>query len=371
MKIGIITDSLDDNAAGIGVYIKELLNNLKKIDHQNTYVLIHHTNTDNQIYRENEHLLIPFKSIIFKREIRKIIELPRILEKNNFDIVHEPTQIGPFFFKSKFTKVVTILDLTTLKYPKTHKKINYIRQYFGMPIILKNVDKVIVPSRNTKKDLIERFKVSDDKVEVIYMAISGKFKVLNKGAALNKIKQKYNLPSKFILNVSTLEPRKNIPTLVRAYHKLKKNYNLEHRLVIVGGLGWKYAKIFNTIRKLDLDRDVIFTGYVPDNELLGFYNTSSLFVYPSIYEGFGLPPLEAMACGTPVITSNTSSLPEVVGDAGITVSPYDIEELAKTIYQVLTDEKLKQDMIEKGLKRAKMFSWKKTAQETLKVYESL
>jgi glycosyltransferase involved in cell wall biosynthesis len=142
-----------------------------------------------------------------------------------------------------------------------------------------------------------------------------------------------------------------------------------YKLVIVGGKGWKYDDIFRNIEALNLQEDVIFTGYVPKEDLVKFYNLADLFVYPSLYEGFGLPPLEAMACGCPVITSNTSSLPEVVGDAGIMVNPYDVNELVKVMYEVLTNEGLKKELSKKGLERAKLFDWKKTAEETWKAYE--
>lgn len=142
-------------------------------------------------------------------------------------------------------------------------------------------------------------------------------------------------------------------------------------MLIVGKKGWKYKSIFETVDILNLQKDVIFSDYVPDEYLTLLYNAADLFVYPSLYEGFGLPPLEAMACGTPVITSNTSSLPEVVGDAGVMIDPYDVDGLAKAMFEVLTNEGLREDMRKKGLKRAKLFSWEKTAKETLKIYEEV
>jgi len=167
-----------------------------------------------------------------------------------------------------------------------------------------------------------------------------------------------------------LEKRKNIPTLIKAFYESKRR-RTNHKLVIVGKKGWKYDDIFETIDALNLKNEVIFTGYVPKEDLVKFYNTADLFVYPSVYEGFGLPPLEAMACGCPVITSNISSLPEVVGNAGITVNPYDVEELVEAMYRVLNDEDLRKELSKKGLERSKLFSWRKTAEETWKVYEEV
>jgi glycosyltransferase involved in cell wall biosynthesis len=146
---------------------------------------------------------------------------------------------------------------------------------------------------------------------------------------------------------------------------------LDYKLVNIGAMGWKHENVLEEIQKLNLQDDVIFPGYVPDDDLVKFYNAADLLVYPSLYEGFGLPPLEAMACGTPVITSNTSSLPEVVGDAGIMVDPVDIDALTESIYQVLNNPNLQEDMQKNGLERSKIFTWEKTAKETWKIYEMI
>ena len=185
-----------------------------------------------------------------------------------------------------------------------------------------------------------------------------------------EFKKKHDITFPFILYLGTLEPRKNLKSLILAYNEIKKKFP-EYKLIIGGAKGWGYKNIFQIIDNLGIDKDIIFTGYIPEKDLPSLYNSAELFVYPSFYEGFGLPPLEAMACGTPVITSNTSSLPEVVGNAGIMVDPNNVNQLADAMYKVLTDDNLRRDMIKKGLKRAKMFSWKKTAKETLKVYEEV
>ena len=202
---------------------------------------------------------------------------------------------------------------------------------------------------------------------MVYNGKNERFKPLNQ-KEVAEVKQKYNLDFPFILFVGVLQPRKNIPTLIKAYYKLKKE-GIKDKLVITGGKGWQYKEIFETVERLNLQKEVIFTGHIPDDDLPKLYNAADLFAFPSLYEGFGIPPLEAMACGIPVITSNTGSLPEVVGDAGIMVDPYDIDGLAKAMYEVLNNEGLKEEMVKKGLERAKMFSWKKCAKEVLDVYE--
>lgn len=254
-------------------------------------------------------------------------------------------------------------------FSETFTPITLLRYKFLFPRTLKTADRIIAVSNSTKRDLINYFNIPEEKIKVILEAADEKFKLLNK-EEINEVKQKYNLNFPFILYVGTLEARKNIPTLIKAFYKIKKK-NIEHKLVIAGKKGWKYKEIFETIDKLDLQNDVVFTGYVSDEDLPALYNAADLFVYPSIYEGFGLPPLEAMACGTPVITSNTSSLPEVVGDAGIMVDPCDVDGLTQTMCDVLTNDGLREDMIKKGLERAKMFTWEKCARETLKVYEEV
>ena len=181
---------------------------------------------------------------------------------------------------------------------------------------------------------------------------------------------KYSITGSFILFVGNISPRKNILALLQAFNKLKKR-GIKHKLVIAGKKDQRYEQVLKTLNELNLGGEVIFTGYVPEEDLPKLYNAADLFVYPSLYEGFGLPILEAMACGTPVVASNVSSLPEVAGDAGLLVNPQDVDALTNAMYKVLTDDKLKESLIDKGLERAKFFSWEKTARETLEVYKEV
>ena len=184
------------------------------------------------------------------------------------------------------------------------------------------------------------------------------------------MKRKYSFDFPFILYVGALTKRKNIPALINAYYHLKKE-RMEHKLVIVGKTTLGSDEILETVKEMQLQNEVLFPGYVPDEDLPAMYNAAALFVFPSLFEGFGFPPLEAMACGTPVISSNTTSLPEIVGDAGIMVSPNDITELTRAMYEVLTNNDLRRSLIDKGLNRVKMFSWENTVSETLKVYQDV
>ncbi|XRP97070.1 glycosyltransferase family 4 protein [Methanocaldococcus sp. 16A] len=378
MKIGIIANPIDDIKTGIGSYTYNVLSELFKIEYEknndNKYTIIHrkkceHLNNMLNKYNFLNEIIIPVPKIPFGHEIQKMIITPKVLKNHDFDIVHDVYHFGPFLFLKKPKRILTVYDLTPLLYSKTHKKSKVLMHKYYFPLVLKVTDKIIAISHHTKNDIIKHFKIPEDKIRVIHLAANENYRPLKENE-INKIKQKYNLNDPFILYVGTLEPRKNILNLLKAFYKLKKQ-GIKHKLVITGKKGWKYRNIFELIDKLNLQKEVIFTGYVPDEDLPGLYNAADLFVYPSLYEGFGLPPLEAMACGTPVITSNTSSLPEVVGDAGIMVNPYDVDELAKAMYEVLTNDGLREELSKKGLERAKLFSWKKCAEEHLKVYEEV
>jgi glycosyltransferase involved in cell wall biosynthesis len=180
--------------------------------------------------------------------------------------------------------------------------------------------------------------------------------------------RKYGLPKEYLLYVGTIQPRKNLETLIEAFYRLKKSASIDDKLVIVGRKGWLYEKLFARIKELHLESEIIFTGFVPDEELPFIYDRARVFLYLSLFEGFGLPPLEAMACGVPVITSNTTSLPEVVGDAGITVSPTDIDGVSAAIMRIISDPVLAAHLREAGRARAALFSWETAARETLAVY---
>ena len=185
------------------------------------------------------------------------------------------------------------------------------------------------------------------------------------------MEQELGIKGDFILFVSTIQPRKNVPTLLRAYRKLLDDYRLDVKLVLAGEKGWLYDDVFRLVGDLNLESNVIFLGRVSSKHLLWLYNVAKLLVSPSIYEGFGLTPLEAMACGTPVVVSNVACFPEIVADAGLLVDPHNVEELTVAIWRLLSDEQLRANMIEKGLKRAASFSWDRAARETLTLYHSL
>ena len=369
MKIGLITTAMDDMKAGIGWYCHNLIKSIIELDRDNEYILIHRQKSNDSLYRMCEELIIPYSKIIpMKRTIGNNLQLPLKLRNYNFDIIHELSQLPIFWTEINSRKIITIHDLSPLLYPETFDIFTVNLNRYLLPHALKRADIVIAVSNNTRKDLIRIFKLPEEKIKVTYLGVNEFFKPIEVSESFLK---KYKISKPYILYVGTLEPRKNIPTLLKAFYKLKKKYKIPHTLVVVGKIGWKYHEIFKILDILKLQKYIIFTGYVPIEDLPKLYSSADIFVYPSIYEGFGLPPLEAMACGCPVVTTNVSSLPEIVGDAGVKVNPYDVVGLATAIYDVITDESLKRALSTKGINRAKKFNWKITAKKTLDIYKSI
>ncbi|MCK5491115.1 MAG: glycosyltransferase family 4 protein [Candidatus Pacebacteria bacterium] len=231
--------------------------------------------------------------------------------------------------------------------------------------------KIIAVSNSTKEDLMKIYKINTKKIKVVYSGINSLSSIEYSKSSISEIKKKYNLPENYILYLGTIEPRKNIIGIIRAFEELKKyNTKKNYKLVIAGSRGWLCKDVFEVAKNSAVMNDIIFTGFIDDDDKSILYKLADIFVYPSFYEGFGFPPLEAMQNTTPVITSNFSSLPEAVGDAAITVNPYNIDELARAMKDLLGDENLRNNLIEKGIKQTKKFSWQKCAEETLDVLKS-
>jgi glycosyltransferase involved in cell wall biosynthesis len=368
MNIGIISERLNRPLTGVATYTQNLIREMSRIYPKDKIYLIDYR--DYETFEDlNKIIIAPWIKYLPQKSYFWHLYLQFKLRNNNLnlDIIHSPENATLFVKLKNQKKLITVHDIRTYIFPKFNK--DTILSHLFFPRTLKTTDKIIADSNSTKQDLIRYFNVPKEKIAVILLAADEKFKPLNH-EEVNEVKQKYTLNFPFILYVGNLTKHKNIPMLIKAFYKVKKK-GIQHKLVITGMKRGKYKEIFEVTDKLNLQNDVIFTGYILDEDLPALYNAADLFVYPSIYEGFGLPPLEAMACGTPVITSNTSSLPEVVGDGGITVDPYDVDGLAEAMYEILNNDGLREDMIKKGLERAKMFSWEKCARETLKVYEEV
>jgi glycosyltransferase involved in cell wall biosynthesis len=373
MEIGIITDLVDRKCEGIGKYTYNLIKGLNTVDKKNQYNLIHYKKNDLDIYKVNNEIYIP-RLKPFGESVWRCLVLPFKFRNNGSDIIHDPTDgIGALSFKTVSKRIITMHDLIPFFFPEYTSKGSWIAHKILYKKTIDNADMIITDSNSSKMDILNNFKVPEKKIRVIYIAADKKYKVLPKKEIEHyKKSMGFNFP--FILYLGALDPRKNIPNLIKSFYQIKKK-GFPHKLVIVGGIRFNSGPISKTIhriiQKLNLNDEIILTGHLPEKDIPKIYNAAELFVFPSFYEGFGLPPLEAMSSGTPVITSNTSSLPEVVGEAGITIDPHNVNELADSIINVITNDSLQQDMIKKGLKKAKSFSWINTAKETLSIYNEI
>lgn len=373
MKIGINARYIQRKIiTGIENYIFNLILNLKKIDKKNNYYLFFEK--DRQIpieFSDNNN----FKAIIpkfpTKNQTERIVLnqflLNSYIRKTRLDIFHEPFFTSPFF--KNCPTIITIYDISNYIHPEFFNLKT--KLYFNLlfPRSIKNSDCIITISNSSKKDMVNYLKIEPDKIEVVYAGLDKSFHKINSEDMLKKIKIKYNIFKDYILHVSFISPRKNLLNLITAFNIFKKNTKEYIQLVIAGGKGWNSKKVFELVKSLKLEKDIIFTDHVPKEDLIILYSNAILFIYPSIYEGFGLPTLEAMSCGCPVITSKLSSLPEVCGDAALYINPYDVEDMAASILNLTIDDSLKKLLIIKGFKNIKKFDWVKTATETLKIYE--
>ncbi len=289
-------------------------------------------------------------------------------ETRHLDLLHCPAFAAPL--RSACPTVVTIHDLSFLRFPGAHPR--WQRYYLSTVTRLscRRAAHVIAVSEATRQDVISLLGVTPARVTTVPNGITGDY-CPGEPAAVEEFRRRRGLPDRFILFVGTLEPRKNIVRLVEAYAEWRSQALHPVKLVIAGGHGWFYDRIFARVAELGIGDDVLFPGFVPGAELPWWYRAATLFVYPSLFEGFGLPVLEAMACGTPTITSTLSALPEVAGQAAILVYPEDTTALATAIDRVLSDPSLAHEMSEAGLQRAATYSWKRTAAETVEVYRGV
>lgn len=265
--------------------------------------------------------------------------------------------------------VLTVHDLIFKLFPEHHKRLNHLYLNWAMPLFVKRADAVIAISQATKNDLMRHYGTPDRKITVVHEAAAPHFRVVP-DEEVARVRHKYQLPERFLLAVGTIEPRKNLARLVEALAELRRD---DHRLklVIVGAKGWLYEELFERIEALGQQDAVMLTGYVPDSDLPAVFRAATVYVMASIYEGAGLPVLEAMACGVPVISSRESSMPELGADIPRYFNPYDVHNMAEVLDMVLSDDHLRAEMSLAGPKRAARFSWQRTARQTLDVYRSI
>jgi len=294
--------------------------------------------------------------------------LPLGLRGEDIDIVHNPFQMPTYFrFEQKY--VFTVHDLIPFLYPEVHTSRTLVTQRPLTGRTLASADKIITVSENTKRDLLRLFRLQEEKVQVVHTAVSGVFQPVPEERVAESL-SRLGIERPYFLFVGTLEPRKNVTTIVKAFYQVQKRLPAA-QLVIVGKKGWGYQGIFETIEALGLCASVKYLGHMTEPDLVSVYNGAVALVYPSLYEGFGLPPAEAMACGTPAIASNTSSLPEVVGDAGILIDPSSEEQIASAMTRLATEEAYRAELSRAGRERAQMFSVQKLGDSLAKLYSGL
>lgn len=367
MRIGIDARML--RYSGIGKYIQNLIENLAKIDRKNQYILFcKETDLKScKIDQKNFNFRV-VKTPLFSLSEQMV--LPIKIKKNRLDIFHAPHFNIPLF--SPIKKVVTIYDLIPLIFPRARSSwLSRAYYRFMNSQVVKRARKIITVSENTERDLLKFFKVPEGKIEVIYGAASERFRPVNDAKPLKEIKKKFSITKEFLLYVGLRERRKNLVSLIKVLEILRRKMDFDIQLVMVGKEDPRFTQVEETAKELDLVEEVLSLGEVSNEDLVLLYNAAQIFLFPSLYEGFGLPPLEAMACGTPVISSNTSSLSEVLGDAAILIDPNDTNKWVEKIREVLTNEDLRKKLKHKGLERVKKFSWEKAARDTLRIYENL
>jgi glycosyltransferase involved in cell wall biosynthesis len=380
VRIGIDCTAAVHQRAGIGRYTRGIISALAELGSDHSFVLLvagsggeaseSGGGLADLVIRDNfEVRELPLRNKFWTVLWHRLgVPLSVDLLTGTVDVFHSPDYLLPPLRQGK--KVVTVHDLSFLRYPEGAEPSLRAFLSASVPRSVRDADLVLGDSESTRQDVIELLGVSSDRVEVLYPGVGRAFNVIEDQHRLAAVRELYALHSPFILSVGTLEPRKNLVTLLDAYAALRRR-GLRHRLVVVGGPGWLYDGVFRRAEELSLTEDVVFLGYVPEEHLPVIYCLADLLVFPSLYEGFGLPPLEAMACGIPVITSDTSSLPEVVGDAGLMVPAQDSNALAEAIDMVLADPDLRENLVRKGLSRASEYTWRAAGEKLLAIYQRL
>ncbi|NLY74016.1 MAG: glycosyltransferase family 4 protein [Firmicutes bacterium] len=354
---------------GIGNYTHSLIKELDALDHKNEYTFLCPDNQPQDYLpfsRDYTYYSLP------KDDQREEVEIPDWLAIEKVDLFHLPQNGFRIPKRCSCKLVVTVHDLIPYFLPEMVRSSFLKRFTTEMPFIVERADRIITVSAASKQDIINIFKVDPQKITVIPSAPSSAYRPLPKAETKDRLWKTYGLKKPYILYVGGLNPRKNVAELIYAYSKIRRLLPEGQSLVILGPEGRHRSKLQLLGEALNLTaEELIFPGFIDTSELPYFYNGADLFVYPSLYEGFGLPPIEAMACGIPVITSDVSSMPEVVGDAAVKVNPYDTLALAEAILKVLTVDSLRLELSAKGLRHSAKYTWNKIANQVLQVYQEL
>ena len=365
MRIAIDARKLRD--FGIGTYIRNVLTELSRLDRTNEYVVLcRPDDLDSGDVLGRNFRMVPETAPTYS--IAEQFKMPLSLARERVRLVHEPHYVLPPLVRCR--SVVTIHDCIHLMFPQyLPGRLAYVYAKGSMWSAARKANRILTVSEASKRDILRFFDVPADKVAVIYNAIDERFLAPPNLERMDLVRQRYQLDHPFVLYVGNIKPHKNIERLIDAFGRARsRGCPDDVKLVIIGDEISKYPGLRQSVHKHKLDKHVRFLGFQPMETLAAFYRLARAFVFPSLYEGFGLPPLEAMACGTPVVTSNVSSLPEVAGDAALLVDPYDAEAIAAGIGQALTDEPLRAELITRGYARARSFSWTQSVKKIHDIY---
>lgn len=365
MRIGFDVTSLSVPQSGVGTYTWNLFDHLDR-DDDVTVIPFAHQQPNGKM------ATIPVRGrsrLASNKTAWMQCVLPLKLARSDLDICHFTNNVAPLW--TPLPSIITIHDMTLWLFPEHH----YRRRLFAIrpfvPLAARHAKAIITVSHSAKDDIVRVLGVPAEKVHVIYEAPASCFRPLSADIARNHVRRHCSVPERFILYVGTIEPRKNLVRLLEAFAGLYRAGEISHHLIFVGQRGWKDDDVFATVQRLEIDEAVHFTGHVPIRVLVALYNLADALVFPSLYEGFGLPVVEAMACGTPVITSATGSLGEVAGDAAEFVEPAEVASIAAGIRTVLTSEARRRELGKRGLAHVRRFDWKNTARETRDVYSQV
>ncbi len=371
MHIGIDAHAIGAQQGGNETYIRNLIKSLAEVDGENRYTIylanagaaaLWRDGFANQFKNFTVRLLPPPTPLV-----RVPVFLAYELLRRPVDVLHVQYTAPPF---CRVPVVVTIHDLAFEHLPETFTRRGSFQLKLTVRRTAKKAARIATVSEYSRQDLLRTYHLPPEKVVVTYNGIEPHFTPQPKSPGeSSEIRQRFGIARDFLLAVGSLQPRKNLVRLIRAYAKLRnENENFTRQLVIVGRKLWLADEIFAEVQKQRWAEDVILTGYVADEDLPALYRSASAFVYPSLFEGFGLPPLEAMACGAPVVTSDTSSLPEVTGDAALLIDPHDEQSLANALIEVVNNKPLRASLREKGIAQAGKFTWREAAEKTLRLY---
>lgn len=378
MLIGIDARFAIGKRRGIGNYSLGLIQNLAEIDGINEYFLyVDKKDMENVLPQKNNFRtkrLYPSNYLVWEQ-----VMLPLQAKKDKLDILHCTGNTAPICLCDKIKLISTIHDISYLKSYSVVPKSGYLYQKIGriyrkniVPISLKRVDRVITVSQFAKKDMLENLQIFlEKKITVTYLGTGDLFKPVPKEDAKSFVKSRFGIKNEFILNIGGVDPQKNTKFIVENLLKLKEEENIVEKIVIVGFSNWQTTEICKLLQKSKFREDFIFIGFIEGKDIVCLYNAASVFIFPSLYESFGIPPLEAMACGTPVITSKTGAIPEITGRAALLIEPRAGEQLRSALLKVLNDKNLRNELIARGLEQVKKFSWRKMAEETLEIYKSV